>query len=141
MSGRQLGIKISQTGKSIGVGYFDASEKTARLLLRLKPELKWMLTATPLVNNLRDLGCVIRFLEREEWLELSLPPDTFVDRDDLKDNRVMQRLDPMDSPAPLPNVPGTHPNAVTPDILVPYIEITANHSEGEELTLSHDSVV
>ena len=54
-SGRQLGINISQTGKSIGVGYFDASEKTARSLLGLKPEFKWMLTATPLVNNLRDL--------------------------------------------------------------------------------------
>ena len=119
-SGRQLGTNISQTGKSIGVGYFDASEKTARSLLRLKPEFKWMLTATPLVNNLRDLRWVVRFLEREEWLELSLPPDTFVDRDDLEDYHELQRLDPMDSPAPLPNVPGTHPNAVWADNAAPF---------------------
>ena len=79
-----------------------------------------MLTATPLVNNLRDLRWVVRFLERELWLELSLPPDTFVDRDDLEDYREMQRLNPIDSPTPLPNVPGTHPNAVWADNTAPF---------------------
>ena len=79
-----------------------------------------MLTATPLVNNLRDLRWVVRFLEKEEWHELSLPPDTFVDRDDLEDYREMQRLDPMDSPTPLPNVPGTHPIAVWADNAAPF---------------------
>ena len=39
-SGRQLDTNISQTGRSIGVGYFDDSEKTAQLLLGLKPEFK-----------------------------------------------------------------------------------------------------
>ena len=87
-----------------------------------------MLTATPLVNNLRDLRWVVRFLEREEWLELSLPPDTFVDRDDLEDYHEMQRLDPMDSPTPLLNVPGTHPNAVWADNAAPFEDGPATES-------------
>ena len=77
-------------GKSIGVGYFYASEKTSRLLQGLKPEFKWMLTATPVVNNLRDLRWVFWFLEREEWLELGLPLDMFVDWDDLVDYHELQ---------------------------------------------------
>ena len=32
----------------------------------------------------------------------------------------MQRLDPIDSPTPLPNVPGTHPNAVWADKASPF---------------------
>ena len=78
------------------------------------------MTATPLVNNLRDLRWVVRFLEREEWLELSLPSDTFVDQNDLEDYRELQRLDPIDILAPLPNVPGTHPNAVWADNAAPF---------------------
>ena len=114
-SGRPVGTKTSLPGRSAQVvGYFDASEKTARSLLGLKPEFKWMLTATPLVNNLRDLRWIVRFLEREEWLELNLPPNTFVDNDDLEERWDQQRREPWDSEdlEPLPNVLGTDHNAV-----------------------------
>jgi len=36
-----------------------------------------MLTATPLVNGIEDLHCILHFLDNSSWLTLQLPPVTF----------------------------------------------------------------
>ena len=84
-SGQGVGKHFNpQTGKIQKIGARDAPENIANLILSLEPEYKWMLTATPLVNGLSDLRWVIRFLESEDWLELSLPPNAFGDASDIK---------------------------------------------------------
>ena len=112
-SGREVATNTSLPARFI-VGYLGAPERTARSLLGLKPDFKWMLTATPLVNNLSDLRWIVRFLERDEWLQQNLPPGTFVDRDELYERRDQIRREPWDSEdlAPLPTALGTDLNAV-----------------------------
>jgi len=42
----------------------------------LEPQYKWMLTATPLVNGIKELRWILRFLESSSWLTLQLTPHT-----------------------------------------------------------------
>jgi len=63
----------------------------ASCILILEPQYKWMLTATPLVNGIKDLHWIMRFLESSSWLTLQLPPDTFDYTLNIDDNWVMDR--------------------------------------------------
>jgi hypothetical protein len=75
--------QFQKGGKDLGtrtkVGEYDAGQQIARRLHSLKPQRKWMLTATPLVNQMTDLRWVLRFLERPSWVEKELPRDCFRD--------------------------------------------------------------
>lgn len=58
----------------------SAATILALRLESLNPALKWILSATPLVNSLTDLRWVCRFLERPVWYSRNLPPGTFVNK-------------------------------------------------------------
>lgn len=82
-SGHRLGTHYDLSTERDSKVHGDSNIIWAETLEKLRPEAKWMLTATPLVNSLVDLRWVCRFLERPEWLEQNLPPDTFVNQHDL----------------------------------------------------------
>ena len=78
---RTSGTPISKFRKANGtLVKMDSSNyimHMASCILILEPQYKWMLTATPLVNGIKDLHWIMRFLESSSWLTLQLPPDTF----------------------------------------------------------------
>jgi hypothetical protein len=77
ISGTPIGKFSKANGTFVKMQARDYIMHMASCILSLEPQYKWMLTATPLVNDIEDLHWILRFLESSSWLTLQLPPDTF----------------------------------------------------------------
>jgi hypothetical protein len=55
----------------------DYNLHTTSCILCLGPQYKSMLTATPLLNGIKDRRRILRFRESSSWLSLQLLEDTF----------------------------------------------------------------
>jgi len=88
----------------------DFNMHMASCILSLEPQYKWMLTATPLVNGIRDMRWILRFLVNSSWLTLQMPLDTFDYTLNIDDDWI----------AGGSNVPGTERGAGIRPVVVPF---------------------
>jgi len=76
MSGTPIGKFRKANGMLVKMDSSDYKMHMASCILCMEPQYKWMLTATLLLNGMKDLSWNMRFLESSSWLTLQLPPDT-----------------------------------------------------------------
>jgi hypothetical protein len=76
-SGTPIGKFRKANGTLVKTDSRDYNMHMASCILSLELRYKSMLMATPLVNGIEDLRCILRFLESSSRLTLQLPPETF----------------------------------------------------------------
>jgi len=76
MSGTLIGEVRKANGMLVKVESRKYNMHMASCILSLEPQYTWMLTATRLVNGIKNLIWILHFLETSSWLTLQLPPDT-----------------------------------------------------------------
>jgi hypothetical protein len=76
-SGTPMGKSGKANGTMLNIACRNHNMHIGFYILSLEPHYKWMLTATPLVNGIENLHCILYFLYGSSWLTLQLPPGTF----------------------------------------------------------------
>jgi len=78
-------------GTWVEMNSHDYNMYMAFCILSLRPQYKWMLMSTPLVNGMEDLHWILCFLESSSGLTLQLLPDIYDNSLNIDDDCVTNR--------------------------------------------------